>query len=112
MTVTDFVEVGSLADFNDGKPHKVDVAGTDVLVAVVDGTVYAVADTCTHAEVSLSEGDLSDCKIECFLHGATFDLKTGKPLTPPASTPLNTYQVTLSDDTNPQILVSTKPEEK
>lgn len=113
MTVTDFVGIGHLADFNDGKPHKVAVNGSDVLIAVVDSEVFAVADTCTHAEVSLSDGDLTDCKIECFLHGATFDLKTGKPLTPPASIALDTYEVTLSGDTNnPEILVSTKAKEK
>lgn len=112
MTV-DFAPVGHLVDFNDGKPHRVEVNGQDVLIAVVDREVYAVSDTCTHAEVSLSEGELVDCKIECFLHGAAFDLRTGVPTTPPATTPLATYQVALEgEDENPLVLVATKPEEK
>lgn len=109
----DFAPVGFLADFNDGKPHKVSVQGQDVLVAVVDREVFAVSDTCTHAEVSLSDGELVDCKIECFLHGAAFDLRTGAPTSPPASVALATYEVALEgDDSNPQILVSTKAKEK
>jgi 3-phenylpropionate/trans-cinnamate dioxygenase ferredoxin subunit len=109
----DFAPVGHLTDFNDGKPHRVEVNGQDILVAVVNQEVYAVSDTCTHAEVSLSEGELVDCKIECFLHGAAFDLKTGQPTSPPASTPLATYEVALEgEDENPLILVATKAKEK
>ena len=108
----DFAPVGHLVDFNDGKPHRVEVNGQDILVAVVNQEIYAVSDTCTHAEVSLSEGELVDCKIECFLHGAAFDLKTGQPTSPPATTPLATYEVTLEgEDENPLILVSTKAKE-
>ena len=109
----DFAPVGYLTDFNDGKPHRVEVNGQDILVAVVNQEVYAVSDTCTHAEVSLSEGELVDCKIECFLHGAAFDLKTGQPTSPPASTALATYEVALEgEDENPLILVATKAKEK
>jgi 3-phenylpropionate/trans-cinnamate dioxygenase ferredoxin subunit len=109
----DFAPVGFLADFNDGKPHRVTVAGRDVLVAVVDREVYAVSDVCTHQDVSLSDGELSGCNIECFLHGAAFDLKTGAPTSPPAVTPLATYEVALEgEDENPQILVSMKAKEK
>ena len=109
----DFAPVGHLTDFNDGKPHRVEVNGQDILVAVVNQEVFAVSDTCTHAEVSLSEGELVDCKIECFLHGAAFDLKTGQPTSPPASTPLATYEVALEgEDENPLILVATKAKEK
>lgn len=109
----DFAPVGQLLDFNDGKPHRVEVNGQDILIAVVNDEVYAVSDTCTHAEVSLSEGELFDCKIECFLHGAAFDLRTGIPTSPPATTPLATYEVALEgEDENPQILVATKPKEK
>jgi 3-phenylpropionate/trans-cinnamate dioxygenase ferredoxin subunit len=55
--------------------------------------VFAVADTCTHSEASLSEGEVTGNKIECWLHGAEFDLKTGKALTPPATESLKTFNV-------------------
>jgi 3-phenylpropionate/trans-cinnamate dioxygenase ferredoxin subunit len=106
----DYLPVGHLTDFNDGKPHRVEVNGEDILIAVVDREVFAVSDTCTHEEVSLSDGDLDGCQIECFLHGAAFDLRTGNPSSPPAVKSLLTFEVALEgDDDNPQILVSTKP---
>ena len=50
-------------------------------------------DTCTHSEASLSEGDVTDFKIECWLHGAEFDLRTGEAITLPANIALETYPV-------------------
>lgn len=77
----------------DGKPVVVDVAGVAVCVVKVDGEIYAVEDTCTHSEASLSEGEVTGTKIECWLHGAEFDLKTGAALTPPATSALKTFNV-------------------
>lgn len=67
----------------------------DTPIAVVrsgDG-VYAVGDLCSHAEVSLTEGEVYDGTIECWLHGSCFDLRTGKPTNPPATRPVATYRV-------------------
>ena len=50
-----------------------------------EGEYYALDDICSHAEASLSEGDVYDCKVECPLHGAEFDLKTGDAVTLPLS---------------------------
>jgi len=69
----------------EGKPVAVEVEGVQVCVAKVGDEVFAVADTCTHSEASLSEGEITGGKIECWLHGAEFDLRTGKALTPPAT---------------------------
>lgn len=77
----------------EGKPVAVDVNGTQVCVAKVGDEVFAVADTCTHAEASLSEGEVTGSKIECWLHGAEFDLRTGQVLTPPATEALKTFNV-------------------
>ncbi len=52
--------------------------------------------TCTHSEASLSEGEVSGTKIECWLHGAEFDLRTGEALTPPATSALKTFKVEVS----------------
>jgi 3-phenylpropionate/trans-cinnamate dioxygenase ferredoxin subunit len=54
---------------------------------------------CTHSEASLSEGDISNYKIECWLHGAEFDLRTGEALTPPAVEKLETFEVRRDGDT-------------
>ena len=77
----------------EGKPVAIDVDGTPVCVVRVADEVFAVADTCTHSEASLAEGDVTGSKIECWLHGAEFDLKTGKALTPPATEALKTFNV-------------------
>jgi 3-phenylpropionate/trans-cinnamate dioxygenase ferredoxin subunit len=77
----------------EGKPVSVEVNGTSVCVARVGEEVFAVADTCSHSEASLSEGEVSGFKIECWLHGAEFDLRTGEALTPPATQALQKFNV-------------------
>jgi 3-phenylpropionate/trans-cinnamate dioxygenase ferredoxin subunit len=77
----------------EGKPVAVDVHGTSVCVARVGDEVFAVADTCTHSDASLSEGEVSGFKIECWLHGAEFDLRSGAALTPPATQALQSFKV-------------------
>jgi 3-phenylpropionate/trans-cinnamate dioxygenase ferredoxin subunit len=89
-TLGDLPEVGAL---------QVKLQG--VSVAVVrdeDGEVHAVADTCSHAAVSLSEGEVDDCSIECWLHGSRFDLVTGEPLALPAIRPIPVYPVSIEGD--------------
>ena len=77
----------------EGKPIAIDVDGVAVCVAKVGDEVFAVADTCTHSEASLSEGEITGTKIECWLHGAEFDLRTGEALTPPATESLRSFKV-------------------
>lgn len=59
-----------------------------LLVSNVDGAIHVTADTCTHAEASLSEGDLEGGRVVCPVHWAEFDLATGEALCFPASRPL------------------------
>jgi len=75
-----------------GGKHAFAVVRTD------DGEIYAIDDTCTHAEVSLSEGDIDDCQIECWAHGSRFDLRTGEPNMLPAVNPIRTYPVRVQGD--------------
>jgi len=76
-----------------GKPVAIEVDGVAVCLTRVGDEVFAVDDTCTHSEASLSEGEVSGTKIECWLHGAEFDLRTGEALTPPATSALKTFKV-------------------
>ncbi|MFJ9844860.1 bifunctional 3-phenylpropionate/cinnamic acid dioxygenase ferredoxin subunit [Kitasatospora sp. NPDC101155] len=62
-----------------------------------DGALYAVDDTCTHQDASLADGWLEGCLIECPLHAASFDLRTGRPTCLPAKEPLRTHQVSVQD---------------
>lgn len=67
------------------------------LVRTGDDEVYALRDVCSHAEVALSEGEVYNHTIECWLHGSCFDLRTGKPTNPPATQPVSTYRVKVED---------------
>ena len=82
----------------DSKPVKIDLNGTPVCVTRIGDVVFAIADTCSHSEASLSEGEVSNFKIECWLHGAEFYLRTGEVATPPASIPVETFEVKRNGD--------------
>jgi 3-phenylpropionate/trans-cinnamate dioxygenase ferredoxin subunit len=76
----------------------------DVDVAIARHTTeqgdefFAVQDLCTHAAVALSEGEVADCTVECWLHGSRFDLRTGKPTGLPATEPVATFPVEVRED--------------
>jgi len=76
-----------------GKPVKLEKEGKSICVTRIGDEVFAIDDTCSHSEASLSEGYISDFKIECWLHGAEFDLRTGEAVTLPANIALATYAV-------------------
>lgn len=100
--------VGTLSQFADRAPRKFSIDGEDVLVVRVGDDMFAVADTCTHAEVSLSEGEVYDCTVECWLHGTAFDLRTGEPLSPPATRALETFAVVIGDQPDPDVTVTSR----
>jgi 3-phenylpropionate/trans-cinnamate dioxygenase ferredoxin subunit len=87
-----------LSELQDRKPVKVSINGEDICLTRVGNEVFAINDMCTHSEASLSEGDVTDFKIECWLHGAEFDLRTGEALTLPANIAVKTYPVSIVDD--------------
>jgi 3-phenylpropionate/trans-cinnamate dioxygenase ferredoxin subunit len=89
--------VCALSDLPEEGAVKVHLDGHDVCVARSRGEVYALSDTCSHADVSLSEGDVEDGTVECWLHGSRFDLRTGAPTGLPATRPVPTYPVTVVD---------------
>ncbi|WP_372664361.1 bifunctional 3-phenylpropionate/cinnamic acid dioxygenase ferredoxin subunit [Amycolatopsis kentuckyensis] len=62
-----------------------------------EGELYAIGDTCTHQDASLADGWLEGCFVECPLHAALFDLRTGMPTCLPAKDPVRTYAVSVAD---------------
>lgn len=89
----DFVSVCRVADIPRGGALHVDVEGLPIALVRVGDEVFAIHDVCSHADVRLSEGDVIDCTIECWLHGSQFDLRTGAALSLPAITPVSVYDV-------------------
>jgi 3-phenylpropionate/trans-cinnamate dioxygenase ferredoxin component len=76
----------------------VEVGRDDVAVVRSGDRVYAIADECSHAAIPLSEGDVGDGEIECYLHGSRFSLTTGEPLGLPATEPVGVYRVEVVGD--------------
>jgi 3-phenylpropionate/trans-cinnamate dioxygenase ferredoxin subunit len=78
-----------------GEARAVTVDGHRIAVVRIDDEWFALDDTCSHANVSLSEGEVlrEDCEIECWKHGSTFSLRTGEPTCLPAVVPVAVYPV-------------------
>ncbi|MGW0748783.1 bifunctional 3-phenylpropionate/cinnamic acid dioxygenase ferredoxin subunit [Streptomyces sp. NPDC002587] len=90
------IPVCRLEDLPAGESVRVDTA-PPIAVFNADGELYAIDDTCTHQEASLSEGWLEGCLIECPLHAASFDVRTGQPTRLPARRPVRTHEVVVTD---------------
>ncbi|HEV8638877.1 MAG TPA: non-heme iron oxygenase ferredoxin subunit [Chloroflexota bacterium] len=80
-----------------GQAARVVVGDEEIALYNVDGEFFATSDICSHEEASLSDGELFDHVVECPLHGARFDVRTGKPLSLPAVYPVKTFPVRVVD---------------
>lgn len=89
----------SLSDIEPDSAIRIDVDGHRLAVVRCGDDVYVIGDRCTHADISLSEGevDCDDGTIECWKHGSSFRLEDGEPETLPATKPVPTYAVTVDD---------------
>ena len=90
------VRIAALDELPDGRGVRVDVDGSRIAVFRIGTDVYAIGDRCSHAEASLSEGEVFDDAVECPRHGAEFDLRTGEG-TLPAVRPVNVYAASVVD---------------
>ena len=90
--------LASISQIAPGTTLRVDRAGDAILLCNVEGTIYAIEDTCTHDGEALDGGALEGCRIECPRHGALFDVTTGAALTLPAFLPVKTYAVRLEGE--------------
>jgi len=92
--------VCSVDDVKPGSARRFDVDGHRLAVVRIGDDWYAIGDECSHADYSLSEGDVWDDEreIECPKHGSTFSLETGDPQTLPATQPVPVYTVRVDGD--------------
>ena len=97
--VAAFVAAARVSELEPGKMKWVAVDRERVLVANVGGTFYAIRDICGHRHESLSKGTLFGYVVECPLHFACFDARTGELLNGPVSADVPTYQVLVEGDT-------------
>jgi 3-phenylpropionate/trans-cinnamate dioxygenase ferredoxin subunit len=94
------IEVCPLSELAPGAVRLVRHDDLEIGVINCDGTVYAIEDRCSHDDGPLAEGtlDQDSCTIECPRHGSRFDLQTGRPLSLPAYTPVDTFAVIIDDE--------------
>lgn len=92
--------IGKFSEFESGVAKKVKVNGVAVAVVRIDDEIFAIADKCSHADVSLSDGVVwcETKQLECIKHGSAFNLVTGVPDTLPATQPVAVYEVSVVND--------------
>ncbi len=96
--MAEFQMVGDSDEIPEGEAKAFDVGGAEIAVARVQGQLYAFSDICTHRHCNLaSGGDLQDYHLECECHGSVFDIRTGEVHNPPATEPLETFEVREAD---------------
>ena len=83
-----------------GTTLRLGVGAEGICLVRIGDDFYAISDRCSHANVSLSEGDVDeiDCTVECWKHGSTFSLTDGQPQCLPATQPVKVYRVTRDGD--------------
>jgi nitrite reductase/ring-hydroxylating ferredoxin subunit len=88
-----FEKVAEASEVPEGGAKTVTVSGTEVMVAKVEGKLYAIANKCTHVGGPLGKGKLVGSVVTCPWHGSKFDVKTGAVVSGPAQKPEPTFQV-------------------
>jgi nitrite reductase/ring-hydroxylating ferredoxin subunit len=97
-TAVAWQRVASLSEVPEGEAIAARLGDTPIAVIRTGGKVYVIDDVCTHEYALLSGGFLEGCIIECPLHQATFDVRDGRCLAPPADKDLRTYSVRIEGD--------------
>jgi 3-phenylpropionate/trans-cinnamate dioxygenase ferredoxin component len=98
MQDSDYQRACALAEVPDMGVVPTVIDGVPVAIVRSEGAVHAIYDVCSHEEVALSEGDVDDGEIECWLHGSRFDLASGQPTGLPATEPVPVYPVKIDGD--------------
>lgn len=91
------IPVCRVEDLPEGESVRVETTPPVAVFRTDEGELYAIDDTCTHQDAALSDGWLEGCLIECPLHAASFDLRTGRPTCLPARRAVRTHQVVVED---------------
>ena len=91
-------KVASKNEVGPGQCISVEVGGQEVALFNIEGSFYAISNTCTHQGGPLSQGEATSTMVTCPWHGARFDLRTGAAAGGPASKGVPTYRVVVEDD--------------
>lgn len=98
-----YIKAANIQAIDPGQMLKIKVGDKNILLANIDGNIYAIDDQCSHEDASLYNGALKGNCVECPLHGSRFNVKTGEPLELPATEAIKTYAVKIE---NNEILIA------
>ena len=94
------LKICDLTDLEEATPRRIEIEVRKLSIVLLNERIYALDDTCSHEDVSLSEGevDIDECALECWKHGSLFSLETGEALSLPATKSVKTYEVRIIDN--------------
>lgn len=98
MSEKTFVAAAKVDEVPPGTKIVVTLQGNEILLCNTTDRIFAVRNLCSHAFEALDCGRMRGGWISCPVHGARFDLETGMPLNPPASAPIDTFEVRIIGD--------------
>jgi nitrite reductase/ring-hydroxylating ferredoxin subunit len=90
-------KVARLSQLEEEYPAQVKIGGRELALSLVEGEVFATDNICSHAFARLSDGSLEGFELLCPLHGGSFDVRTGEPISPPCFTPIAVYECRVED---------------
>ena len=93
-----FIKVGDVSEILPGNAKQIDAGGRTIALFNLKGQFYAIDNSCTHVGGSLASGEIIDDDVICPLHGARFNIPTGKVLGPPARENISTYNIRIDGD--------------
>lgn len=96
--MSEFIKVANITDLPAGGMRCVTINKKRICLINLEGDFHAIDDTCSHAEASLSQGEIAGCDVVCPLHFATFNIMTGEATGPPACEPIAVYQVRINGE--------------
>jgi nitrite reductase/ring-hydroxylating ferredoxin subunit len=96
--MVEMIKIANTEDVQEGSAIAVEVAGEKIALFNVEGSYYAIDDTCTHRGGPLCEGEVEGTEVTCPWHGATFDLTNGSVLSPPAPDGVASYKVVVEEN--------------
>ena len=94
----DFKKTLKVSEVPSGQMKAVEFENEIVCIVNIGGKFYAINNVCTHEGGSLAEGTLNEFEVECPWHGARFDVRTGEVKSPPAESPVSTYEIKIDRD--------------
>ena len=96
--MSEWHKVAVLSELEPEYPKRVKIEDRDIALYLVEGSVYATDNVCTHAYALLSDGFVEDFEIVCPLHNGSFDVRTGEPMNAPCTEPIDTFPCRIEND--------------